>query len=199
MSWKWKVLSRVRLFVTPPGVGSLSLLQGIFPTQGLNPGLPHCRWILYHLSQQGRPQSESCLVVSDSLPPHGLQHARPPCPSPTPGVHSNPCPLSRWCHPTISSSVVLFSSCPQPFPSQGLFKWVSSSHQVAEVLTHQRTPILYIVVCICLSEPPNLPLSPQLPLWHNKLVVRNTFLCKKKWAIFNIKAKLYSESLRVMP
>ena len=52
-------------------------------------------------------------VVSDSLQPHELHHARPPCPSPTPRIHPNPCPLSRWCHPTISSSVVPFSSCPQ--------------------------------------------------------------------------------------
>ena len=52
-------------------------------------------------------------VVSNSLRPHELQHARPPCPSPTPGAYPNSCPLSRWCHPTISSSVVPFSSCPQ--------------------------------------------------------------------------------------
>ena len=63
----------------------------------------------------------SCSVVSDSLWPHELQHARPPCPSPTPGVHPNPCPLSRWCHLTISSSVVPFSSCPQSFPASGSF------------------------------------------------------------------------------
>ena len=56
-------------------------------------------------------------IVSDSLWPHGLQHARPPCPSPTPGVYSNSCPSSRWCHPTISSSVVPFSSCLQSFPA----------------------------------------------------------------------------------
>ena len=56
-------------------------------------------------------------VVSDSLWPHESQHARPPCPSPTPGVHPNPCPSSRWCHPTISSSVVPFFSCPQSFPA----------------------------------------------------------------------------------
>ena len=61
-------------------------------------------------------------VMSDSLQPHGLQHTRPPCPSPTPGVHSNPCPLSRWYHPTISSSVVPFSSCPQSFPASGSFQ-----------------------------------------------------------------------------
>ena len=58
-------------------------------------------------------------VVSDSLRPHGQQHARPPCPSPTPRVRLNPCPSSRWCHPTISSSVVPFSSCPQSFPASG--------------------------------------------------------------------------------
>ena len=61
-------------------------------------------------------------VVSDSLQPHGPQHARPPCPSPTPGVYPNSCPLSRWCHPTISSSVSPFSSCPQSFPASGSFQ-----------------------------------------------------------------------------
>ena len=61
-------------------------------------------------------------VVSDSLRPHELQHARPPCPSPTPRVHPNPCPLNRRCHPTISSSVVPFSSCPQSFPASGSFQ-----------------------------------------------------------------------------
>ena len=60
-------------------------------------------------------------VVSDSLRPHGLQHARPPCPSPTPGACSNSCPLIRWCHPTNSSSVVPFSSCPQSLPASGSF------------------------------------------------------------------------------
>ena len=60
-------------------------------------------------------------VVSNSLWPHGLQHARPPCPSPTPGVYSNSCPLSQWCHPTISSSVIPFSFCLQSFPTSGSF------------------------------------------------------------------------------
>ena len=60
-------------------------------------------------------------VMSDSLRPHGLQHDRPPCPSPTPRVYPNSCLLSRWCHPTISSSVVPFS-CPQSFPASGSFQ-----------------------------------------------------------------------------
>ena len=121
------------------GMGCHALLQGIFPTQGLNPGLPHCRQILYHLSHWGSPRilewvayslprgnfltqesnqgllhwilyqlsylgsppfifssvQFSRSVMSDSLRPHELQHARPPCPSPTPGVHSDSCPSSR--------------------------------------------------------------------------------------------------------
>ena len=59
--------------------------------------------------------------MSNSLRPHELQHARPPCPSPTPGVYPNPCPPSQWCHPTISSSVVPFSSYPQSLPALGSF------------------------------------------------------------------------------
>ena len=76
-------------------------------------------------------------VVSDSLRPHELQHARPPCPSPTPRVHSNSRPLSQWCHPAISSSVVPFSSCPQSlpasesFPMSQLFAWVGQSTGVS--------------------------------------------------------------------
>ena len=58
----------------------------------------------------------SCSVISNSLQPHEPQHTRPPCPSSTPWVHPNPCPLSRWCHPAISTSVVPFSSCPQSLP-----------------------------------------------------------------------------------
>ena len=60
-------------------------------------------------------------VRSDSLKPHGLYHSRLPCPSPLPGACSNPCPLSWWCHPTISSSVIPFSSCLQSFPASGSF------------------------------------------------------------------------------
>ena len=61
-------------------------------------------------------------VVSDSLQPHELQYARPPCPSPIPGVHPNPCPLSWWRHPTISSYVIPFSSCPQSFLASESFQ-----------------------------------------------------------------------------
>ena len=64
----------------------------------------------------------SCSVVSDSLRPHGPQHARPPCPSPTPSAYSNSCSSNWWWHPTISSSVVPFSSCPQSFPASGSFQ-----------------------------------------------------------------------------
>ena len=94
--------------------------------------------------------------------PHGLQHARLSCPSLSPGVCSNTCPLSRWCHPTISSSIVPFSSCPQSFPAPGSFPVSQlSSHQVAKrlelQLQHQtfqwifRIDILYdwLVECPC--------------------------------------------------
>ena len=76
-------------------------------------------------------------VVSNSLQPHELQHARPPCPSPIPRVHPNSCPLSRWCHPTISSSVFPFSSCPSSFPASEsfpmsqLFAWGGQSTRVS--------------------------------------------------------------------
>ena len=80
-----------------------------------------------------------CSVVSYSLQLHGLQHARLPCPFLSPGVCSNSCPLSRWWHPTISSSIALFSSCPAFNLSQhqDLFQWVSSSFQLARVLELQ--------------------------------------------------------------
>ena len=95
----------------------------------------------------------SCSVMSNSLQPHELQYARPPCPSPTPWVHPNLCPLCRWCHPTISSSVVPFSSCPQTFPALGSFQmsqlstWggqstaVSASTSVPEMNTLDWSPL----------------------------------------------------------
>ena len=164
--------------------GGHFLLQGIFPAQGSNLGLQHCRQILYHLGSLGSlglvegqspNMGEGCLlfcynqslphlegtmllwlyyccyicwriigsltvpwlnhtvyrswvsvqfsrsVVSDSLRPHEPQHARTPCPSPTPGVYLNPYPMNRWWHPTISSSVIPFS-CPQSLPAPGSFQ-----------------------------------------------------------------------------
>ena len=114
------------------------LLQGIFLSQRSNPHLLH----LLHwqagslpLASPGKTHHSvqfSHSVVSISLRtvkrPHEPQHARPACPSPTPRVHSNSCPSSRWCHPAILSSVVPFSSCPQSLQHQSLFQWVNSSH-----------------------------------------------------------------------
>ena len=92
-------------------------------------------------------------VVSNSLRPHETQHTRPPCPSPTPGAYPNSCPLSCWCHPAISSSVVPFSSCPQPLPASGsfpmsqLFSWggqsigVSASASVLPMNTQDWSPL----------------------------------------------------------
>ena len=86
-----------------------------------------CLWVLNDSVQFSHS------VGPDSLRPHELQHARPPCPSPTPGVYSNSSPSSRWCHPAISSSVIPFSSCPQSlqesgsFPTSQLFAWGGQS------------------------------------------------------------------------
>ena len=94
----------------------------------------------------------SLSVVSDSLWPHEPQHTRPPYPSQTAGVYANPCPLSRWCHPTISSSVVPFSSCPQSFKASGSFQmsqlfasggqsiWASASTSVLPMNTQDWSP-----------------------------------------------------------
>ena len=73
----------------------------------------------FFFSVQFSSVAQACPTLCD---PYEQQHARPPSPSPTPGVHPNPCPLSQWCHPTISSSVVSFTSCPQSFPASGSFQ-----------------------------------------------------------------------------
>ena len=95
-------------------------------------------WFWLQGPEHSKPQFSSVQfshsVMSNSLQPHGPHHTRPPCPSPTPGVYLNSCLLSRWCHPTISSSLVAFSSRLQSFPASGIFRWISSSHQVAKVL-----------------------------------------------------------------
>ena len=82
-------------------------------------------------------QSLPALVQFSSVAQSCLTLCRPPCPSYTPGVHPNPRPSSQWCHPTISSSVVPFSSCPNASQHQSLFQWVNSLHEVAKVLEFQ--------------------------------------------------------------
>ena len=91
--------------------------------------------MVYFSSLQFSSVAQSCPTLCN--PMNCMQHARPPCPSPTPGVHPNPCPWSWWCHPTISSSVVPFSSCPQSFQASGSFQMLSSSYQVAKALEFQ--------------------------------------------------------------
>ena len=73
----------------------------------------------------------------NSLQPHELQHTRPPCPSPTPRVHPNPCPLSRWCHPTISSSVIPFSFCPQSLPASESFQMSQFFASCGQIMEYQ--------------------------------------------------------------
>ena len=150
-------------------MGNHSLLRGIFPTQGSNLGLLHCRQIVYCLSHQGSPQGQmylnlkykiwwwnntrglhsgaprmlrsrsvsqfSCSVMSDSETPWTAVHQASLYITNS-RVYPNSCPSSRWCHPTISSSVVPFSSCFQSFPAS-IFQWVSSLQQVAKVLEFQ--------------------------------------------------------------
>ena len=101
----------------------------------------------------------SCSVVSNSLWPHEPQHARAPCPSPIPGVYTNSCPLSQWCHPTISSSVVPFSSCPQSFQASRsfqmsqLFTWggqsIGALASVLSIWPKIAFQFLHILVHIC--------------------------------------------------
>ena len=97
-------------------------------------------WVTWPSPSHSQPLSSVQLsrsVVSDYLRPHGLQHTRLPCPSPTPGAYPNSCTLSRWYHPTISSSVIPFSSHLQSFPASGSFPMSQSLHQVAKVLEFQ--------------------------------------------------------------
>ena len=109
-------------------------------------------WYIYTIFS-----SVICSVMSDSLQPHKLQHARPPCPSPTLGVYWNSCPSSWWCHPAITSSVVPFTSCPQSLPASGsfpmsqLFAWgsqstgVSTSTSVLPTNTQDWSPLAWTV------------------------------------------------------
>ena len=108
---------------------------------------------LFSSVQSLRSDQISCSVVSYSLWPHEAQHTRPPCPSPTPGVHLYSRPSSQWCHPAISSSIIPFSSCPQSlpasesFPMSQLFAWggqsigISASTSVLPMNTQDLSPL----------------------------------------------------------
>ena len=143
------MLSCVRFFMTPWTVPrQVPLSMGILQVRILE-------WVAISFSRGCFPPRDqthiskvSCIsvqfsrsVVSNSLQPHGPRHTRPPCPSPTPGVYPNSCPLSRRCHPAILPSVVPFSSCPQSFPASGSFQMsqlCASGGQVLEFqLQHQ--------------------------------------------------------------
>ena len=124
----------------------------LFPYISPSPPLSPCPQVFY-LCLFLHSIQFSCSVMSDSLQPHELHHTRPPCPSPTPGVHSDSCPLSRWCRLTISSSIVPFSSCIQSFPASGSFQMsqfftsggqsigVSASTSVLPVNTQDWSPL----------------------------------------------------------
>ena len=124
--WEFKKLDTTKLVFLIVVPGSSALQADSLPSE-----LPGNNYLLFL----------SCSVISDSLQPHGLQHARFPCPSPSLRVCSNSCPLSWWCHPTISSSVVPFSSCLQSFPASGSFPvsqlFVSGGQSIEVSVQHQ--------------------------------------------------------------
>ena len=125
----------------------------------------------------------SCSVMSDSLRPHEPQHTRPPDPSPTPGVHSNPCPSSQWCHPTISSSVVPFSSCLQSFPPSLMINSLQGSiaHQAPLSMGVSRQEYWSELPCPPpgnLSDPGIKPTSLMAPALAGKFFTTNaTWSC----------------------
>ena len=114
-----------RICLADAGRRLLLMAEQAFLPMGEVWSLLDCTWRVIHVHSGGKEGQSSVQfsrsVVSDSLRPHDPQHARLPCPSPSPGVHPNSCLLSQWCHPTTSSSVVPFSSCPQSFPASGSF------------------------------------------------------------------------------
>ena len=118
-------------------------------------------------------------VVSNSLRPHEPQHARPPCPSPTPGVHPNPCPSSQWCHPIISSSIIPFSSCPQFFPAALRIRWPkcwSFSFNISPSYEHPGLIPFRMDWLDLLADQRTLKSSPVWDEWNSAIV----------WAFFDI-------------
>ena len=143
-------------FISKPSLESAaSILKNMFPNPIAPPDVhrffsrPSSRQLWYLLLLLSHS------VVSDSLQPHGLQHARIPCPSPSPRVCSNSCPRSRWCHPTLSSSVALFSSNPQCFPASGSFlmsqPFTSGGHRTPQFCP-QLVPLLTLLPCCSLFQ-----------------------------------------------
>ena len=132
--------------------------------------------------------------MSDSLRPHGLQHARPPCPSPTPGVYSDSCPLSGWCHPTISSFVIPFSSHLQSFPASGSF-------QMSQLFTSGGQSIGFSVSVLPMNTQDwslsldNLYLVPRIghcnssPVSFHSIVYSTNFMSKLLWGLASCSSK----------
>ena len=121
-------------------------------------------------------------TARQALWPHGLQHARLPCPSPTPGAYSNSCPLSRWCHPTISPSVIPFSSCPQSFPASGSFPMSQLFPSVAQSIgVSTSTSILPMNTrdCFCLEWTGWIFLQSKglFRVFSNTTVQKHRFFC----------------------
>ena len=135
----------------------------------------HQKWLLF-----------SCSVVSDSLRPHGLQHTRPPCPSPTPGVYSNSCPLSWWCHPTISSSAIAFPSCLQSFPASATLlweDWVQNCHKPGLSTWVRSKPTLmtsYLWILPLVFLPPHLPQRVVVSISYSKVYISPCFTCSQE-------------------
>ena len=123
-------------------------------------------------------------VVSDSLRPHESQHARPPCPSPIPGVHSDSRPSSRWCHPAISSFVVPFSSCPQSLPASESFPIEFSIpqlriwdiHSFKWSLSNFWCPINFLKYRACLNDHLNYCLNIYLTLAKKEDIISKVYL-----------------------
>ena len=106
----------------------------------------YCMILFIWHSRKDKIVQFSCSVVSNSLWPHWLQHMRLPCPSPTPGAYSNSCPSHRWCHPTISSSVVPFSSHLQSFPASGYFPMTQFFSSGGQSIGVSREKVTYCMI-----------------------------------------------------
>ena len=164
------VLSQVWFFVnpmdySPPGSSVHGIFQAAilewlpfpFPRDLLDPGIKPASLAsagrFFTTAPPGKPQILPLLLFSrpvmfNSLWPNGLQHARPPCLSPSPEVCQSSCPLHQWCHPAISSSDTVFSFSPQSFPASGsnelFFQWVGCSHQMTKILEHQHQSFQWV-------------------------------------------------------